>query len=366
MASLRSTYRQSVDVLASLLVALVFVSGCGGDSASTPVAPTNPAAPSPPPPPSVQTISVEIDTEEFTVGQTATLTATAIWSDGRREPVTGAEWESSDPEIAAIETTEEGVLLRALSDGSVTVSVRAEGQRGTLGVNVLPLLDIRGTLFVDPDIVTPEDPSVFAAVSYAGRANRVMFDRRLADWVEREAFLFNATYEDGFEVEIQVNPEFETEEAAMAEARKYGWLIGQLPRVLRGPDLQTVWIHRGNEDFGGGNNNLLIHTGRAVEYEGQGILEEVFLHEGAHTSLDPHHKDSEEWLAAQAADGGFISVYARDFPNRDDLAETFPMWFAVRFREDRISARLATTIRSRIPHRLAYLDAQDFDVSPVR
>ena len=188
----------------------------------------------------------------------------------------------------------------------------------------------------------------------------------MADWVEHEAFLFDATYEDGFEVEIQVNPEFETEEAAMVEARKYGWLIGQMPRVLRGPDLQTVWIHRGNEDFGGGNNNLLVHTDRSVEYGGQGILEEVFLHEGAHTSLDPHHKDSEGWLAAQAADDDFISAYARDHPNREDLAESFPMWFAARFREDRISARLATTIRSRIPNRLAYLDAQDFDMSPVR
>lgn len=349
--------------LTPLLVALVFISGCGGDSTPTPTAPAPPPAP---PPPSVQTISVEIDTEEFTVGQTAALTATAIWTDGRREPVTDGEWESSDPEIAAIETTEEGILLRALSDGSVTVSVSAEGQRGTLEVDILPLLDIPGTLFVDPDIVTPEDPSVFAEVSYAGRANRVMFDRRVADWVEHEAFLFDATYTDGFEVEIQVNPEFGTEEAAMVEAQKYGWLIGQMPWALRGPDFQTVWIHRGRELFGGGNNNILIHTDKAVEYEDQGIIEEALLHEGGHTSLDPHFYDSEEYLAARAADGVFISDYARDFPNREDLAESFPMWFAVRFREDRISARLATTIRSRIPNRLAFFDAQDFDMAPVR
>lgn len=340
------------------------VSGCGGDSGSSPSAPVTPAVA--PPPPSVRAVSVEIDTEEFTVGQTAALTATAIWTDGRREPVTGGEWESSDPEIAVIETTEEGTLLRALRDGLVTVSVSAEGQRGTLEVDILPLLDIQGTLFVDPDIVTSEDPSIFVGVSYAGRDNRSMFDRRVADWVEHEAFLFNATYEDGFEVEIQVNPEFETEAAAMVEAERYGWLIGQMPRVLRGPDFQTVWIHRGNEDWGGGNNNILIHTERAAEYENQGLLEEVLLHEGTHTSLDSHHKDSAGWLAAQVADQDFISAYARDFPNRDDLAESFPMWFAVRFRADRISARLATTIRVRIPNRLEYLDAQDFDMAPVR
>lgn len=359
----RTRQRAIGHAVTTLLVPLAFISGCGGDSGSTPTAARTPPAPAPP---SIQTISVEIDTNEFTVGQTAGLTATAIWTDGRREPVTDGAWESSDPEIAVIETTEDGVFLRALRDGSVTVSVSAEGQRGTLEVSILPLLDISGTLFVDPDIVTSADPSVFAGVSYAGRANRVMFDRRVADWVEHEAFLFDATYTDGFEVEIQVNPEFGTSDAALVQAQRYGWLIGQMPRVLRGLDFQTVWIHRGDELWGAGNNSILIHTGKAAEYEAQGILEEVFLHEGAHTSLDSHHKNSEDWLAAQAADGDFISAYARDFPNREDLAESFPMWFAVRFREDQISARLATTIRSRIPNRLAYLDAQDFDIAPLR
>ena len=168
-----SGYHLFRHALAPLLITLAFVSSCGGDSGSTPSTPVTPPAPAPP---SVQTISVEIDTEEFTVGQTAALTATAIWTDGRREPVTDGVWESRDPEIATIETTEEGTLLRALRDGSVTVSVSAEGQRGTLEVDILPLLDIRGTLFVDPDIMTPEDPSEFTGVSYAGRANRVMFD----------------------------------------------------------------------------------------------------------------------------------------------------------------------------------------------
>ena len=229
----------------------------------------------------------------------------------------------------------------------------------------LPLLDIHGTLFVDPDIITPKDPSVFESISYAGKGRRMMFDRRVADWVELEPFLFDVTYLDGFTLEIQVNPEFGTEAAALVEAERYGWLIGQMPRVLRGPDFQTVWIHRGNELWGGGNNNILIHTDSAADYERRGIIEEVFLHEGTHTSLDTYHLASAGWLAAQAADGDFISAYASEFPNREDLAETFPMWFALRFREDRISARLANTIRRRIPNRLEYLDAQDFNLSPA-
>ena len=69
---------------------------------------------------------------------------------------------------------------------------------------------------------------------------------------------------------------------------RYGEEIGRLPTALR-KDVETVWIHKGVELFGGGNNNLLIHTGQAVDYIYEGILEEVLVHEAAHTSLDTYH-----------------------------------------------------------------------------
>jgi hypothetical protein len=53
-----------------------------------------------------------------------------------------------------------------------------------------------------------------------------------------------------------------------------GTEIGRLPTVLRS-QLRTVWIHQGVEPFGGGNNNLLIHTGQADLYYASGILEET-------------------------------------------------------------------------------------------
>ena len=52
-------------------------------------------------------------------------------------------------------------------------------------------------------------------------------------------------------------------------------MIGKLPKLFR-KEVETVWIHKGNEDFGGGNNNLLIHHERGLEYEKSGFLEEVF------------------------------------------------------------------------------------------
>jgi hypothetical protein len=221
-----------------------------------------------------------------------------------------------------------------------------------------------GTIFLDPDIVTASDPSSLVGVSYAGTGLRLMFDRRLDAFALFTAFLFNASFKDGLTAEIQVNPEFGTAAAASVEAQKYGTVIGQLPTALRA-DVQTVWVHRGIQPFGGGNNNLLIHTGQADLYTGDGILEEALVHEGAHTSLDPTHADSPGWLAAQSADADFISTYAMDFPDREDIAESFLPYLALRYRSDRITSALADSIATTIPNRIAYFDAQSFDVFPI-
>ena len=221
-----------------------------------------------------------------------------------------------------------------------------------------------GTIFIDPDIVVPTDPSTFQEVSYAGQGNRRMFDRRVNDWINVNAFLFNATFEDGFTIEIQVTPEFGSAEAAMAEAQKYGPLVGQLPTALR-IDVQTVSIHKGTELFGGGNNNLLIHTGQSDEYISQGILEETLIHEAAHTSLDATHANAPGWVAAQEADAVSISTYARDFQSREDIAESFVTYIAVKYRSDRISKGLADTIHQTIPNRIEYFDKQSFNMFPL-
>jgi hypothetical protein len=88
-----------------------------------------------------------------------------------------------------------------------------------------------------------------------------MFDRRPASWIDVKPHLFKTQYKDESKiVEILVNPEF-TYEEALVEAEIYGNAIGRLPKCLR-KDIETVWIHRGEPEhlFGGGNNNIMIHT----------------------------------------------------------------------------------------------------------
>ena len=216
-----------------------------------------------------------------------------------------------------------------------------------------------GTLFIHADIITDTDPTTFESISYAGRGGRTMFDRRKDAWIRAHPYLFEARYQDGLHIEVQVNPEFESRDRAQAEALKYARMIGQLPTLLR-VNVETVWIHRGNNSLGGGNNNLLIHTGDAEGLARDGLLEEGFIHEASHTSLDAGRARAADWCAAQARDARFISTYARDHPEREDVAESFPTYLAVRHRADRLPRSLLDTILKTIPNRIEYFDDQPF------
>ena len=142
-------------------------------------------------------------------------------------------------------------------------------------------------------------------------------------------------------------------------------MIGRLTTELR-KDVKTVWIHKGFENFGGGNNNLLIYPEWSVYYyESQGILEETLVHESAHSSLDSYHANNPDWLLAQKLDCNFISDYAKQHPAREDIAESYLTYLAVRYRSDRISPELKTMIESAIPNRIKYFDSQIFNMYPI-
>ena len=221
-----------------------------------------------------------------------------------------------------------------------------------------------GTIFLDPDIITSSDPTTFTNLSYTGQAERTMYDRRVNNWITTTPFLFNANFEDGLSIEIQINPEFQNIADAEIQALKYAEVIGRLPTALR-IDVETAWIHMGVEPFGGGNNNLLIHTGQSTLYENDGILEEALVHEASHTSLDAYHATSTGWINAQETDPTFISTYARDNPTREDIAESFLVYMAIQYRSDRISTPLKNKILETIPNRLLYFDKQNFNMYPI-
>ncbi len=220
-----------------------------------------------------------------------------------------------------------------------------------------------GSIFLDPDIITEEDASTLIAIEASGLGNRLVFDRRVNAWETQNVRLFQIRYEDGMVVEGRVDLEFDAAVAATL-VEKYGRVVGQLRAVLK-TDVESLTLHDGLEPFGGGNRNLLIHHGQGEQYEAQGILEEVFVHEATHTSLDAAHAQDSGWILAQEKDGEFITTYARDFPVREDLAETFLLYLAVDYRKDRLSQSLIDTVFQTIPNRLEYRRGQAFDLYPL-
>ena len=242
----------------------------------------------------------------------------------------------------------------------------------------------RGAVWFTNRLIEGSDPTAFSSVTFVGRGSRRMFDRRVAGgWVRHERVwlldlrlggrrerpgrfglcLGGRRERPARRIEVQVNPEF-TRAEALAEADKYGAALGRLPAfLLAGVD--SLWIHRGVESFGGGNRNILIHTGMGERFAADGVLEEALVHEATHASLDEAHRGSEGWAAAQRADPGAISAYARDFPGREDLAETMGVYLAVTHRADRLEQGAAERVRELIPHRLAYLDGLGLTMATV-
>jgi hypothetical protein len=212
------------------------------------------------------------------------------------------------------------------------------------------------------NVIKETDPSTFISTTFKGQEKRTMFDRRINLFTNVNAYLFNAEYSDsGLKIEIQVNPEF-SQDVASSYALKYANEIGRLPKALR-RDVRTVWIHNGDNLFGGGNNNLLIHVKQGDNYIRDGILEETVILEACHTSLD-YYAYYDDWIKAQEKDKKYISTYARENPDREDIAESFLAYFAVTYRKDRISQNTYDTIMRTIPNRIKFFDSLNLDMYP--
>ena len=235
-----------------------------------------------------------------------------------------------------------------------------------------------GTVWISRDVITEADPSALAGIEYTGRGERVIWDYRVLEWITVDAYLFEAGYPSaGAVVEFQVNPEFGSVDAARAAVDGYAAPLGRMPAVLLSR-LEKAHVNAGNPDrpdalrigpvrrvFGGNwhDRSITIHTGYGQEVIDGGFIEEILIHEGAHASLQ-HFQDDPDWRAAQEADGEFISTYARDYPDGEDVAESVLVYFAVRFVPERLRAADRGTILATIPNRLEYFDELALNWSP--
>ena len=231
---------------------------------------------------------------------------------------------------------------------------------------------VENNLYTYCHLLTKKDPTTLQSLVFVKKKKIKGWDGRKltsSGWKESffKAFIFKANFEKGHKIKIRVNAEFENKDKAERQALKYAKMVGQLPYFLRTKNLKTITIHKGYLHWGGGNNDIMVHTDKFTVSH-PACEEEVMIHESGHVSLDWKMGGSvkaSKWKKAVKADNKFISRYARRNPKREDVAETIKWWIAVKCKKDRISDSIYKRILEGIPNRIKYLDEQKYDMYPL-
>ncbi len=206
---------------------------------------------------------------------------------------------------------------------------------------------------------------------HTGQASRVAWDRRAPEletggrFTTFAAHIFEASYGPDWKAEYQVNLELGDMKQCAALAAFYAKLVGRLPGdLLR--TVTKVTIHAGNyppgvyyrhlhpvHEIPERRGGLLIHHDWAMARTGS--LAVSLLHEAVHLDFGPKHKFSPEWKAAQEADGAYITDYAKRKPI-EDFAESYVVFYGLRYRTSRMTPKFIETVTKTIPNRIAYFD----------
>lgn len=208
----------------------------------------------------------------------------------------------------------------------------------------------------DFDYITDEDPDAFKGLEFKGKGLEEMPDKSSEGPLRQEAFRFLAKFKDGTKVALHVDAEFGTEAKAKAEALRYTPRLGKLPTSLR-RGVERVVVHKGNPDTTAFSDRglIVVYSANATKRISTHDLEETIFHESVHAAWDGLYAKSQEWLAAQAKDGKFITRYARKNPKGEDLAESALFAFTLIHHPERIPAAEAKKIRAAIPARIAFV-----------
>ncbi len=208
------------------------------------------------------------------------------------------------------------------------------------------------------DIITVDDPGTFECVAYLGQGPEEILDATKSSYeAVPDAYLFVARFSDGTSIDIRIHPEVGSETDARAEVDRYTVPLGQLPTLLR-QDIGRFAVRLGDETATASpGEGISMQVGNATTREADHRLEETLFHEAVHTSLDAKYgyMRSAEWLAAQEADGRFLTEYGRNNPDNEDLAESALYAYAVLHHPGRLHPADETVVNARIPNRIAFI-----------
>lgn len=160
------------------------------------------------------------------------------------------------------------------------------------------------------------------------------------------------TYPDQ-QIRINVHPDVrDPQQRAIEVAVSVSRLPTQMRNMLRYVNILdgdgSAW-----EEGSGGFFTLYdgLMERRLAEHD----LDETVFHEMTHVALDPLLSSDPDWQSNQVADGDFITRYAADNPEKEDVAESALFAWTVLYHPGRLPADVEAAVRDMIPNRLEYL-----------
>ena len=219
------------------------------------------------------------------------------------------------------------------------------------------------------NIINSNDTNVFESSIYKRVAKALIWDRTVNNgngaWTEPESWIYEIKYNDNVSAEMRIRKLDYTKEQADDVVKRYTPYLGKLPFILR-QGIKLINIMKAEANFGGNNWNNSIDIYEGVLSErliNEGNMEEMLLHEGAHSALD--YLYNENWKVERDKDLKFVSRYAYENPDREDIAETFAIWLALRNTENRLNKTDTDKITKNLANRIAYLNSLNFNINPT-
>ena len=208
------------------------------------------------------------------------------------------------------------------------------------------------------DLVRPGDPAAAYCLADLGVGPGEFYNKD-TDRLEfpADTYFFEARYDDGSTLEIRIHPDLVGPADAAAQAERIAQPISLLPVELRANIKRVGFLDGVSTAQGdGGGEGIHVYEQNVLVREGAGRFEETMFHESVHTSIDDIYAASAKWIAAQESDEAFLTEYAAEFPETEDLAETALYAWALLHHPDRISEADAAAWQELVPQRIAVIE----------
>ena len=192
----------------------------------------------------------------------------------------------------------------------------------------------------------------YRGVTAGGAIYGKYWDYRNNYWNSDRCFTFEAHFSDQHSFEVTTpKKDFFLQSHAKYKAEQILRVLGKTPVFVRST-LRTIAINGDGRGAGAGSNRERKSMSlNLADWVIQNAYK-LFLQLGAQVELH-YIEQSEKWKRAQELDPLFISTYARDNPNSQDVAESFVAWMLVRRYSTSYQSQM---IKRTIPNRIAVLD----------